>query len=254
MTQTLKRNIYIAIAFVFIIFGRFMPLPVGMKPEGMTVLGIFLGSLLLWLTVAIDWPSLMCIAAIGMIPSIGFKNVFLSSFGNETFAFLMCTFMCTYVLSETPFLKRCALYFITSPMSKKGPWMFIISFLAAVITIGCFVSPTVLFVVFLPILEKIHEILGLKKGDKIGNMLMIGLTFCVSISAGMTPIAHVFSIMAMGFYTTATGLTIGYAQYMAFAIPVGLVCTFFLLLIFRFIINPDLSQIKNIDVSFLKMN
>ncbi len=46
-----------------------------------------------------------------------------------------------------------------------------------------------LFVVFLPILEKINEILGLKKGDKIGNMLMIGLTFAVSVSAGMTPIA-----------------------------------------------------------------
>ena len=187
-----------------------------------------------------------------MIPGIGFKGVFLSSFGNETFAFLMCTFMCTYVLSETPFLKRCALYFITSPMAKKGPWMFIISFLTAIICIGCFVSPTVLFVVFLPILEKINEILGLKKGDKIGNMLMIGLTFAVSVSAGMTPIAHVFSIMAMGFYTTATGLTIGYAQYMAFAIPVGIICIVLLLLMFRFIMNPDMSQIKNIDISFLK--
>ena len=109
-----------------------------------------------------------------------------------------------------------------------------------------------LFVVFLPILEKINEILGLKKGDKIGKMLMIGLTFAVSVSAGMTPIAHVFSIMAMGFYTTATGNTIGYAQYMGFAIPVGIICMIFLLLIFRFLINPNMSQIKNIDVSFMK--
>lgn len=252
MNQNSKRNFYIMISFALIIFGRFLPLPEGMKPAGMTVTGIFAGSLLLWLTVAIDWPSLLCIAAIGMIPGIGFKGVFFSSFGNETFAFLMCTFMCTYVLSETPFLKRCALYFITSPMAKKGPWMFIISFLTAIICIGCFVSPTVLFVVFLPILEKINEILGLKKGDKIGNMLMIGLTFAVSVSAGMTPIAHVFSIMAMGFYTTATGLTIGYAQYMAFAIPVGIICIVLLLLMFRFIMNPDMSQIKNIDISFLK--
>ena len=252
MNSISKRNIYITIAFIFIFLGRFIPIPEGMTAGGMNVFGIFIGCLLLWLTVAIDWPSLLCIAAIGFIPEIGFKNIFLSSFGNETFIFLMCTFMCTYVLSETPFLKRCALYFITSPIAKKGPWLFIISFLTAVLCIGSFVSPTVLFVVFLPILEKINEILGLKKGDKIGKMLMIGLTFAVSVSAGMTPIAHVFSIMAMGFYTTATGNTIGYAQYMGFAIPVGIICMIFLLLIFRFIINPDMSQIKNIDVSFMK--
>lgn len=252
MFKISKRNIYLTISLILIIFGRFIPLPEGMKPAGMNIIGIFAGSLLLWLTVAIDWPSILCIIAIGMTPEIGFKNVFLASFGNETFAFLMCTFMCTYVLAETPFLKRCALYFITSPIAKKGPWLFIISFLTAVICIGCFVSPTVLFVVFLPILEKINELLGLKKGDKIGNMLMIGLTFAVSVSAGMTPIAHVFSIMAMGFYTTATGNVISYAQYMGFAVPVGIICMVFLILMFRFLLNPDMSQIKNIDVSFMK--
>lgn len=247
-----KRNFYLIIAFAFIIFGKYLPVPTGMTPAGINVIGIFIGSLILWLTIAIDWPSLLCIAAIGMISEIGFKNVFLGSFGNETFAFLIFTFICTYTLSETLFLKRCALYFITSPIASKGPWMFIISFIFSIICIGCFVSPTVLFVVFLPILEKINEILGIKKGDKIGSMLMIGLTFAVSVSAGMTPIAHVFSIMAMGFYTTATGMSISYADYMAFAIPVGIVCIIFLLLIFRFIINPNMSKIKNIDVSILK--
>lgn len=252
MNQILKRNLYIGTALILIILGRYIPAPMGMSQEGMTVIGIFTGSLLLWLTVAIDWPSLLCITAIGMMPVIGFKSILQSSFGNETFAFLMCTFMCTYVLSETPFLKRCALYFITSPIAERGPWLFVISFLTAIIFIGCFVSPTVLFVVFLPILEKINEILGLKKGGKVGSMLMIGLAFAVSVSSGMTPIAHVFSIMALGFYNTATGLSISYSDYMAFAIPVGIISMVFLLLIFRFILNPDMSELKNIDVSLLK--
>lgn len=250
--KNVKRYSCIFLALFLILFVKYLPLPDGMKPLGMNVIGIFLGSLLLWLTVAIDWPSLLCITAIGLIPEIGFKNVFLSSFGNDTFAFLMCTFLCTHVLAETPFLKRCAVSFITSPIAKKGPWLFVISFISAVIFIGCFVSPSVLFVVFLPILEKINEILGIKKGDKIGKMLMISLAFCVSVAAGMTPIAHVFSIMAMGFYTTATGMTIGYAEYMAFAVPVGIICTIFLILMFRFILNPDMKKIKNIDISALK--
>lgn len=252
MTKFTKRNIYVLLGFILIIFGRFLPLPEGMQPSGMNVVGIFAGVLLLWLTVAIDWPSLLCIGALGLIPEIGYKTIFSMSMGNETIIFLICTFMCTYALAETPFLNRCALSFITSSMAKKGPWYFVISFFLAVICIGCFVSPTVLFVVFLPIVEKINEILKLKKGDKIGSMLMMGLAFCVSVSAGMTPIAHVFSIMAMGFYNASTGLHIGYGQYMAFAIPVGIISTVFLILVFRFILNPDMSEIKDIDVSVLK--
>lgn len=252
MNKIIKRNICIGLALLFMLCIRYIPAPIGMNQSGMTVIGIFLGSLLLWLTVAIDWPSILCLFLIGLIPEIGFKTIYASSFGNETFIFLMSTFLCTYVLAETPFLKRCALYFITSSVAKKGPWLFIMSLLFSIIFIGLFVSPTVLFVLFLPILEKINEILGVKKGDKIGKLLMIGLAFAVSISSGMTPIAHIFSIMAMGFYTTATGNIISYADYMAFAIPVGIICMIMLILAFRFLINPDISKLENIDVSFMK--
>lgn len=252
MNQNIKRNIYIFLAFALIFIGKIIPVPEGMTPAGAEVIGIFLGSLLLWLTVAIDWPSLLCITAVGMISQIGFKSVFQNSFGNEIFPFLMCTFLCTHVLAQTPFLKRCALYFITSPAAKKGPWWFIVSFFTAVAFIGCFVSPTVLFVVFLPILEKINELLNLKKGEKIGKILMTGLAFTVSVSSGMTPIAHIFSIMAMGFYHTATGLSISYGDYIAFAVPMGIITLISMILIFRFILNPDMSEIKNIDMSSME--
>ena len=66
MTQFTRRNIYLTIGFLFIIFGRFIPAPAGMEQSGMAVAGIFAGVLLLWLTVAIDWPSLLCIGALGL--------------------------------------------------------------------------------------------------------------------------------------------------------------------------------------------
>lgn len=55
MTKFTKKNIYVLLGFILIIFGRFLPLPEGMQPSGMNVVGIFAGVLLLWLTVAIDW-------------------------------------------------------------------------------------------------------------------------------------------------------------------------------------------------------
>ena len=63
-------------------------------------------------------------------------------------------------------------------------------------------------------------------------MMMMGMVFCTSIGAGMTPIAHVFPLMAMGYYTTATGATITYAQYMAMGVPAGIVCALLMLAVF----------------------
>lgn len=250
--KIMNRNLIIFLAFLIIIGGHIINPPSGLNEISMRVLGIFLGCLLLWFTISIDWPSLLCILLIGFLPINTFKQVFASSFGNETFVFLLFTFLCTYALSKTLFLKRCAIFFITCKLAQKGSWYFVCLFFASVLFIGSFISPTVLFVVFLPILEEIYRVLKLEKGEKCSAMLMIGLAFCTSISSGMTPIAHVFSTMAMGFYKEATGNAISYNDYMAFAIPVGIICAILMILAFRFILNPDMSKLKNIDTEFLK--
>ncbi len=252
MSKNARRYMIIAAAFALIVIIGMLPAPAGLTREAMWVLGIFVGVLILWLTVSIDWPSLVCVVLIGLLPTFTFKEILAGSFGGETVVFLFCTFLCTYALSQTPFLRRCALAMVTCKTAKKGPWQFAITFFCAVILIGCFMSPTVLFVIFLPILEEVYKVLGLKKGDKVAKMLMLGLVFCTSISAGMTPIAHIFSIMALGFYETATGSAIGYGSYMAFAIPVGIICVILMLLVFRFILRPDMSKVKSVDVSHLK--
>lgn len=252
MSSSLKRYAIILAAFLIGIGIGLTPAPAGLPQAGMHVLGIFACCLLLWLMVAIDWPSLVCVVAISFMGIVNFKKILSTSFGGETFVFLLCTFLCTYALAQTPFLKRCAIAFVTSDIAKKGPWYFAISFFAAVIVIGFFISPTVLFVVLLPMLEEIYAVLKLEKGNPIASMLMMGLVFCTSISSGMTPIAHVFSIMAIGFYQAATGISISYGSYMAFAIPVGIISVILMILMFKYVMRVDLSPLGRVDVSHLK--
>lgn len=244
-----KKVISITMALIIVLFFRYLPAPKGLSVSGMHVIGTFLGVLLLWITVSIDWPSLLCLASLSFIPSMGIDTVLKNSFGNSTFAFLLFTFMCTYAISKTGFIRRVALAFVTSKMAKKGPWQLAISFLATVIVIGCFMSPTVLYFIMLPILEEIYNVLGLKKGDKFAAMLMMGLVFCTSLSSGMTPIAHVFPVLSIGVYQAATKTTVSYANYMAFAIPTGILFFIALMLVFRFILNPSVKEFENMDQS-----
>lgn len=108
---------------------------------------------------------------------------------------------------------------------------------------GLFISPSVLFVAFMPFLEDIYEVLQIKKKSQTGNMLMLGTAFCISLSSGMTAIGHVWPTLAIGYYKAAAGIEVNQFQYMAVGIPTGLVLVLSLIAVFRYIYRPsDLAQ------------
>ena len=244
------RLIIIPICLALCFFGRFIP-PVGeLTSDGWGVISIFLGTIILWLTIGIDWPSLVCVFSLGFLENFGFTKAFTSSFGNSTFLFLLFTFICTYALSKTTLIRRVALTFVDFKLAKRSGNWFIFLFLSAVLLLGLFISPSVLFVVMLPILNEILELANINKDDKVAKTLMMGLGFTVSISSGMTPIAHVFPLLAMN----AANINISPILYMAFAIPTGLIIFILMMLMFKFVLRPNVKLLTNVDVSSLKNN
>lgn len=256
MEKTAKKEIikYILILIsIFLMFGiRLINFGGGISKDAYSVLGVFLGSIILWLFVGIDWTSVLSIFALSTIGTLGYKSVLSSAFGNDTFTFLLFTFVLTYALGKTPILKRVATAFVSSKLAKKNGWLFTTLLLFGILVIGCFVSPSVLYIVLLPLFEEIIKLAKIEKGEKTGAMLMIGFAFTVSISSGMTPIAHVFPAIALGNYAQAVGTSINYFSYMLIAIPVGLLVFACMMLIFRFIMRPDVKKLENIDITPLK--
>lgn len=253
MTASSKRTLKIAISLVFILFFKFLPVPAGMSVSAMQVLGIFIGVLILWLTVAIDWPSMLCLAALAFVPELNFNKILAGSIGGSTFSFLLFTFMCTYAISKTPFIRRVAIAFINSKLASKGPWYFAALFFTSALVLGLVMSPSVLFVIYLPLHNEICQVLNLKKGDSYASMLMLGMLLTIGLSSGMTPIAHVFSIMAMGFYNAATGLSINYFHYIVFGCTVGFICYIVMFLMFKFMLRPDTSVFRTSSNNSINM-
>jgi sodium-dependent dicarboxylate transporter 2/3/5 len=72
------------------------------------------------------------------------------------------------------------------------------------------------------LVKEIYELLKLNPGDKMARNLMVGTGFFASISCAMTPIAHTFPLMALGYYEAATGVAISYAAFMAYSVPICL--------------------------------
>lgn len=247
MKSSIKDTIFFILSMILIIGSRFMPPSFGLSTDALSVLGVFLGSLLMWITISIDWPSMITLLALGFLPVFGFGKTFSGAFGNSTVAFLLFTFALVYPLSKTNFVRRCTVAFITNTIARRGAWHFICFLFAAVTFMGLFISPSVLFVAFMPFLEDIFTVLEIKKGGKTGNMMMMGTAFCISLSSGMTAIGHVWPTMAMGYYAAATGRDINQFQFMAFGIPTGVLLIVLMILMFKFFYRPD--DIRDIDPS-----
>lgn len=243
------RWIIIPICVAFSFFGRFIPPISGLTSDAVGVICIFFSVLVLWLTIGIDWPSLLCIASLAFLDNIGFSKAFTLSFGNSTFIFLLFTFVCTYALSQTSLIKRIALSFVDLKLAKRSAFCFVCLFLTGVLVLGLFISPSVLFVIILPILNEILFLAGIEKGDKLGKIMMIGLGFTVSLSSGMTTIAHVFPILAMN---AANLKDITPLEYMGFAIPTGLVIFILMLLVFYISIRKEKNRFSIVDVKSIK--
>ena len=242
------RAIIIPISIILCFVGQFIPSVNGLSSDAFGVIFIFIGVLLLWLTIGIDWPSLLCLFALGFIDKFGFNKVLSSSFGNSTFAFLLFTFVCTYALSKTSLIKRIALTFVNFKIAQKNSYLFVFFFLLATLILGLFISPSVLFVILLPILNEIISLLNIEKDDKISKVLMLGLGFTVSISSGMTPIAHVFPILAIN----AANIEVSTFEYIAIAFPAGLVLFLLTYLVLILCIRPKKDGLNFENVANLK--
>ncbi|TLQ49251.1 SLC13 family permease [Ruoffia tabacinasalis] len=216
-----------------------------------SVLAIFASSLVLWLFVAIDWPSILCLICLGFLPEVTYGQIFQQSFGNTTFVFLFFTFLVTHALEQTSFLKRVSAWAINSAWAQVSPWRFVFAFLSVMLLISTFVSPTILFMIAFPIYEEVMTQFGLEKGDKQASKLLVALYASIAIGTAMTPINHVFAITAMGLYETAYGTAITNGQYMSFAVPAGLTIFLILLVSLKWIWRMDLSNVKLGEIASL---
>lgn len=229
MNNTIKKTVFFLISLLIIwlfpiLFAELLPL----SAEGIQILAIFIAAILLWLTVGIDWTSIFILLVIPtVIPSIGIAGVMSASLGNNTIAFLIFSCILTYALSSSGFLRRAALWFVNSKIGQKSHWHFAFMYFLSILIIGSFIAPTVLFVLYFALAKEIYEVCSLKEDSSFAKMLMIGTAIFTSISCAMTPIAHTFPLMAIGFYETATGEIISWGKYMLIGIPVGILLSAF---------------------------
>ena len=154
--------------------------------------------------------------------------------------------------ADTGLTRRFALAFVTAKRNRGKPWRIMIMFFLAVILMGLVSTSSAICVLFMAIAEEMFNMTGYKKGDRLVEATMIGIFWMAQGAMAFTPISHVLIPAIFENILNDFGVTVTYGQFSALFILVG-IC-FFLgwIVIFRFIIKPDVEKMADLDIDALK--
>lgn len=252
MNKDKKNLIYIIVAFAFILLFPLIPAPDGLNVVSMEAIGLFIGIMIMWNFVSTDWPSFLCMALVAIFGIMEPSAIFTTGFGNSTIAFLLVFFMLSHVLSQVGFSRRLAIWFMTNKLARKSPWAFITMFLFGAMFLASFMSQTAALLIFLPIAEQIFQELNYGKGNRVAQMIVLGLGIAVGIGSANTPLGHAIILIPIQLLQDMTGQTVNIVSYSIFGVATGIIIFAVLILVYRFIYRPDVSALKGYDVTHLR--
>lgn len=253
LTKQQKSYIDIGVLLaVFILFRFILPAPAPMTRGGMTVIGILLGTVYLWVKVDIGWPSLLFLGLIGLSGVTSPSDLFRQTWGNSMVPFLISAFLLNIVMAETGLTRRFAMFFITRKRNAGRPWRLLLMFFLAVMLMGLVSTSSAITVMFMAIAEEIFILTGYKKGDRLVEAMMVGIFFVAQGAMAFTPISHVLIPMVFEYIQADFGITVTYSRYMAGFMLCGVAFFIGWMLILRFAIKPDVKKLATLDIDALK--
>lgn len=244
----------IVIGLFLCFFGRYIPVFDGLSPSGTQTLFIMIGGLLMWLLVGVDWTSMAVIFSMALIPEVGMGKAAAGSLGNGLVFYLMLCFMLAESLKVTGVAHRLAVWFLTCDFSRKGAWHTIAMIFTAIFVLSSGLSSSATIMIFLPILYEIIESLGYTKGDdkKLPAVLIASLPIVCQVAQSTTPISHAMTLIGFSQYSSYTGQTMDFGQYVMVALPMGILVVIAWFLISKYLIRPDTSRFQHLNYEALR--
>jgi sodium-dependent dicarboxylate transporter 2/3/5 len=240
-----------AIGTILLLVFLLLPPIEPLTPLGMKTIGIFLFTAVWWATVGIGYPSVLCIALIALTGVMTPVEVFAVSYGWWITLFFLGSCGLTMGLRTTGFSRRFALWFISRPFVAGHPWRLVGMFLLSCTIFGSIMTAAATAIISMAIAEPMLQALGYKRGDKFAATFMMGVAWAATAALLMTPFGHSGNILIIDWIKRDFGYEISFLHFLAFGIPVGLMVLGMLLLIYRFIVNPDVSRVKELSAGYV---
>ncbi|MBQ3291121.1 MAG: hypothetical protein IJH43_01940 [Mogibacterium sp.] len=241
----------ITIVSIFLMYGNKLipPFP-GLSSTGMSILCIFAGTMMMLLFVSLTWPVVLSVLSYAVCGVYALPTAISMSFGHHIFWFVAFSGMIMSSLNREGMLRRLAIWMISRPFARKSPWVFLTTYFFVIMLVGSIMDVTAATILFSGLTAEMLYSLDVKKGDRFGEIIMLGVHVICGLSYGITPICHSVPILAMSLFSDFTS-----TNFLHYCI-VGYVCGTLILiayiLSFKFILKLDISILAGFDARSLE--
>ncbi len=250
-----KRNMYyvhvligLAIIAIFWVIPPWDPI----TPVGMRCLGTFLGMIYLWSFIESLWPSILGLFLFGISGYGGgtVNAVWLNAIGNYTVLLTLLAMTLFGAMSEVGDTHYIAKWFLTRPIFKGRPWVFMVVFYLCCIVLSALVSPITSLIILWPIALGLMEVLDVTRKDTVWKWFFVGMFLVSTLIQPFFPFfgAQLIPISAFASMTQAMGhpMNIPMVPYMVIDGGMTLLIMFLYLGIMK-IMRVDVSKFQHID-------
>lgn len=220
------------------------PTPEGLTPEGQKVAAIAALMAILWISEAIPIPA-TALLPIVLYPLLGVmkSSAVTPAYANHLIYLFMGGFMIAVTMERWNLHKRMALH--TIRLVGVTPRRIILGFMLATAFLSMWISNTasamLMTTIALAVLSEMtpprDDDSPLKRGSqKFGVTLMLGIAYSASIGGLATLIGSPPNAIFAGIVEKQYGITVGFLEWMQFALPLSLTLLFFAWLYLTFVV------------------
>lgn len=238
--------------FFMFAFGHVFPTWGPVTPLGVSMIGIFIGLLvLITSTGELIWPSLAALVATVLCGYMTGGDAVAKFMGTTTILQVVAILVICSALRETGAGKVIAKKIITAKFVQGRPLVFTMSFLLAFLFADIFLDTFGGIIFSLTIFESIREALGYEKNDKYTQAMTVGLYLCGMLGASLIPFTPMTLAITSAFGAAAQpyGIIFNPAMYIVAAIVVGIVFMVIYSLLIKYVFRCDLSKLTELDVN-----
>lgn len=196
-TMKQKDAKFYLIVFVtaILMFGfGFLPTFGEVTPQGMKILGIFLGCIFAWCMGETVWSSILGLVLLGIFGFGTMNGNFASAFANGTVATMLVAIIFCYAIEHCGLLKEIAKWIVGQKWAQSSPWALVFAFYLAALILGAMATNAVPAIILLwALFYEMADELGIQPYDKFGTIILLGIGVADCVGVSMMP----YSVMVV---------------------------------------------------------
>lgn len=251
-----KKWIHAAIGFAIMIFFRYLPLNIPEVTDvGMQILGIFFGTLYLWMTSDALWSSLLSLIMIAFSDFSPVNASLMNWFGAPVLVQMFFLLIAINILIDHRITDYISRFFLTRKFSMGKPWILTFMILFCGYILSIFVGPFTPIFLLWPVMYSLFKDVGITPEDKYAKLMIIMIVLVSLIGFPVPPYTGNALALISQFAGVSGGtVMISYGPFFIVCFILGLIAIAVDVLIMRFIFRPNVEPIKSITLESLNKN